>query len=59
MQQPDWIHAAIALGNRFHYRSKNPPRHNAMNLSLLALLISLAAVVVLLAPHLPAGALRC
>lgn len=45
-QNPDWIREAIATGNRFHYKKKDPFRHNALN--LLALTILLAAIVSIL-----------
>lgn len=38
-QNPDWIREAIATGNRFHYKKKNPFRHNALNLLLFTALL--------------------
>jgi fatty acid desaturase len=37
-KQPAWIRRAIAAGNAFHVRRERRARHNALNLSLLALL---------------------
>ncbi len=39
MKQAQWIEQGIRLGNRFHYRKKNPWRHNALNLSILSTLL--------------------
>lgn len=39
MQQAKWIEQGIRLGNQFHYRKKNPWRHNALNLTLFITLI--------------------
>jgi fatty acid desaturase len=39
MRQAQWIERGIRLGNEFHYRKKNPWRHNAINLSLFVGLI--------------------
>jgi fatty acid desaturase len=47
-KNPEWIREAIATGNRFHYKKKNPFRHNAINLLILAMIVG-ALVCVFLA----------
>lgn len=39
MRQANWIEQGIRLGNQFHYRKKNPWRHNALNLAVFCALI--------------------
>ena len=39
VKQPEWIRTAIAIGNQFHYRKKNSYLHNALNLTLLVMLV--------------------
>lgn len=45
MLQPGWIEAGIAVGNRFHCRTKIPLIHNCLNLSLLFLILTGVGVV--------------
>ncbi|MBK9259524.1 MAG: fatty acid desaturase [Polyangiaceae bacterium] len=40
MKQAQWIDQGIRLGNRFHYRKKNPWRHNALNLSIFSAMLA-------------------
>jgi fatty acid desaturase len=54
MSQADWIRAAIAAGNEFHFNRKNVAFHNAVNLSVLALLLLATAATVSIAPKIPA-----
>ena len=62
INQPEWIRAAIAGGNQLHYRKSNPYLHNALNLSLLLMLltgmvgVALAGAVVPAAFYIPAAA---
>lgn len=46
MQQAKWIDEGIKLGNRFHYRKKNPWRHNALNLTVFGGLLGSIGVVI-------------
>ena len=54
MSQANWIKAAIAAGNEFHFNKKKPALHNALNLSVLALLLLATVGTVLVAPRIPA-----
>jgi|SRR5215213_477203 len=54
VKQPQWIRTAIAVGNDFHYRKANPYLHNALNLSVLALLLAALTGVALLGASVPA-----
>lgn len=36
MHQAKWIDRGIRLGNQFHYRKKDPWRHNALNITLFS-----------------------
>jgi fatty acid desaturase len=46
MQQPRWILDGIAAGNRYHFRRKDPLRHNAINLSALSILLAAVGAVI-------------
>ncbi|MEN8131818.1 MAG: fatty acid desaturase [Pseudomonadota bacterium] len=50
-----WLPAAVKAGNRFHYRRKNPWKHNLLNLSLLALLLLTGGGVLVLSKIVPAA----
>ena len=52
--QPEWVRAAIASGNQFHYRKCNPYLHNALNLSILFSLVAALAGVAIAAASVPA-----
>jgi len=39
-QEPEWIRQGTFLGNRFHYRHKNPLIHNSLNLSVLSVILA-------------------
>ena len=62
VMQPDWIRRAIAVGNQFHYRKRNLVLHNALNLSVLTLLllvmfgVASASMIVPLILYIPAAA---
>lgn len=40
MKQARWLTDSVVLGNQFHYRTKNPLIHNAINLGAMFLLLS-------------------
>ncbi len=45
MSQPEWVRSAMHAGRAFQHRAKAPLSHNALNLTLLALLLALIACV--------------
>ena len=53
-QQPEWLRQGILLGNRFHYRQKNPLVHNSLNLSIAILLLAVMLGICSLGMKLPA-----
>lgn len=53
-QEPEWIRQGIFIGNRFHYRHKNPLVHNSLNLSAIALILGELLAICCLGSSLPA-----
>jgi len=51
MLQARWIEQGIRLGNQFHYRKKNPWRHNALNLTLFGGILISVFVTIALGKH--------
>lgn len=50
-RQPAFILEAIAVGNRFHFRGRNPWLHNLLNVGLALALVALIAGVLAAAPR--------
>lgn len=46
MANPEWLRAAITLGNQFHFAKQRPLLHNAINLGVMAALVGLTAAIV-------------
>lgn len=51
MPQPRWILQAISVGNRFHFRTRKPWRHNTLNLGVAFALVAAVVGVLAAAPH--------
>jgi hypothetical protein len=52
-RQPAWLLEAIAVGNRFHFRGRNPWLHNLLNVGLAFALVALISGVLAAAPRVP------
>lgn len=53
MARPDWLKQAVSAGRQFHAMKQDPARHNARNLAMMGLLVSLCVALVGVAPWVP------
>jgi fatty acid desaturase len=55
MANPEWLRAAITLGNQFHYGKQRPLLPNAINLGVMTALVGLTVAILGAAASVPAA----